>query len=599
MVKLSENRPQPGVKMKQMNWSKIPDFKVRDTIFADMISGQENVEIEVNELEVLFAAAPVVVPEVHEAKKKLKMVNLIDSKKSQLINIFLGSHRLSFDGVRDMLYAMDPRVMTIDLSEQLSNVAPTAEELVKVNEYKKKNFDMQRLGNPERMMMAVSVVPLIQDRLFANLMRLQFQSRVEQLKPKVELLRSACRQMRESPLWKRLLETVLALGNFLNAKSGRGNAIGIRLESLLKISDTRAVDKKTTMLTYLVQLLEKKDVPVLSFSGELSSIPLVSRLDMSMMSLEVRQLSDMISRHKKALAKVPAELNPKDHLLDVLNDSALELYSTLLDSVKSDLQTAFLDWAALARVYGEDEKQMTSTDFFGLVVKFIDQFDAARKAVVQQRIRDQQVLAQKAAKAAAKERADRELERNKALQGPNATLNVLEVVAEGEDGVATELGARDTALLMEAALKMRNESPKVQRSHAGPPTSAMLADLRKGLKSGSAFADKRAERKKSLRNGRLPDDMLPSWAGKRRDLSPNSSGGTSAPGSPQIAGGRRKSFVMTDLPKITAKAALNRARGATAVSQSQPNSKEPSPRSGSEPNSGSSSGRQSERDVIK
>lgn len=544
--------------MKQLNWSKIPDFKVRDTIFAELVPGQEKVELDTAELEELFAAAPTKEAEepADAPKKKLKPVSLTDGKKAQLVNIFMSSHRFRKEDVVEMLLALNPAVMTADMTEQLMNVVPSAEERVKVFDYKKKNFALNRLGEPEHLFLAIGSLPLLEERLFANLMRLTFQTRVDQIKPKVELMRSACRQMRESQLWKRLLEAILAVGNFLNAKSGRGNAIGIRLESLLKVADTKGLDKKTTVLSYIVQMLEKNDAPVLSFAGELGSVPLAARLDLTSLSQEARVLQDLTARLGDALTKVPAELNPKDRILDVLNQSALDLYTTMLQSLKTDLQKATLEWSALARIYGEDEKQVSSGEFFGLIVTFMEQFDATRKSIVQERIREQQNSSQKAAKEAAKKRAEAEQEKAKALMGPNATLDVLEHATSGAE---TRLGAKEAALLMEAAVKAREVQPTVIRSHAGVPSSAMLADLRKGLKSGSAFADKREERKKSLR-GKMPDELLPSWA-KGRSGSANPSPEASSPAS-------RRSSATPDVAAILAGVAAKKAQESGSSSPS-------------------------------
>ena len=57
--------------------------------------------------------------------------------------------------------------------------------------------------------------------------------------------------------FRKLLEIVLALGNFMN-RGNRGNASGFKLNSLSKLQDTKAVDQKSSLVHYLVQLCYDK-----------------------------------------------------------------------------------------------------------------------------------------------------------------------------------------------------------------------------------------------------------------------------------------------------------------------------------------------------
>lgn len=59
--------------------------------------------------------------------------------------------------------------------------------------------------------------------------------------------------------WTKILEIILAIGNFLNGKNReRGNIYGFTIESLSKIGETKAGDNKTTLLEYIVTLIYKK-----------------------------------------------------------------------------------------------------------------------------------------------------------------------------------------------------------------------------------------------------------------------------------------------------------------------------------------------------
>jgi len=68
----------------------------------------------------------------------------------------------------------------------------------------------------------------------------------------------ASKQLYSSRKIRKLLEIVLAMGNYMN-KGNRGNAFGFKISSLNKIQDTKSSqDRNISMLHYLVELFDKQ-----------------------------------------------------------------------------------------------------------------------------------------------------------------------------------------------------------------------------------------------------------------------------------------------------------------------------------------------------
>lgn len=55
---------------------------------------------------------------------------------------------------------------------------------------------------------------------------------------------------------KILLTYSLAVGNFLNGDSNKGDALGFKLDSIEKTADTKSFDNKQTALMYIVKKAE-------------------------------------------------------------------------------------------------------------------------------------------------------------------------------------------------------------------------------------------------------------------------------------------------------------------------------------------------------
>lgn len=63
----------------------------------------------------------------------------------------------------------------------------------------------------------------------------------------------ACKELRSSRLFLKLLEAVLKTGNRMNVGTIRGGARAFKLDTLLKLSDVKGTDGKTTLLHFVVQ----------------------------------------------------------------------------------------------------------------------------------------------------------------------------------------------------------------------------------------------------------------------------------------------------------------------------------------------------------
>ena len=68
----------------------------------------------------------------------------------------------------------------------------------------------------------------------------------------------ACQELHSSTKLRRILELVLAYGNFMN-RGQRGNAFGFRVASLNKMVDTKSsINRRVTLLHYVITVMEKQ-----------------------------------------------------------------------------------------------------------------------------------------------------------------------------------------------------------------------------------------------------------------------------------------------------------------------------------------------------
>jgi hypothetical protein len=98
------------------------------------------------------------------------------------------------------------------------------------------------------------------------------------------------------------MQTILSLGNALNQGTARGAAVGFKLDSLPKLSETRARNNRMTLMHYLCKILAEKIPEVLDFTKELSSLEPATKIQLKFLAEEMQAIN-------KGLEKVVQELS--------------------------------------------------------------------------------------------------------------------------------------------------------------------------------------------------------------------------------------------------------------------------------------------------
>ena len=86
----------------------------------------------------------------------------------------------------------------------------------------------------------------------------KFQVWFSEIKPKLQAVLEASKEVQRSKRLKKMLELILAFGNYMN-RGQRGNAVGFKLSSLTRIADTKSsCNKNMTLLHYIADTCDQK-----------------------------------------------------------------------------------------------------------------------------------------------------------------------------------------------------------------------------------------------------------------------------------------------------------------------------------------------------
>ena len=152
------------------------------------------------------------------------------------------------------------------------------------------------LGVVEKYMLEMMKLPQAHCMLSNMSYRMQFNDRRDGLQGSIDLVCQACTELMQSVRLKKLLKVILRVTNQLNA--GHEPVRGITLDSLLKLRQLKAADRKTSVLQYVFQLLQRHDATCLEFFDDLCSLGGAAKLS------SVEGLNDELHTMQKEHAKV-------------------------------------------------------------------------------------------------------------------------------------------------------------------------------------------------------------------------------------------------------------------------------------------------------
>ncbi|PNT72021.1 hypothetical protein BRADI_2g38520v3 [Brachypodium distachyon] len=229
---------------------------------------------------------------------KPEKVHLIDLRRANNCGIMLTKVKMPLPDLMSAILALDDTILDADQVDNLIKFTPTKEEIELLKAYK---GDKQVLGECEQFFMELMKVPRVDSKLRVFSFKIQFRSQVSDLKRNLNIVNSSAEEIRGSVKLKRIMQTILSLGNALNQGTARGSAVGFRLDSLLKLSDTRACNNKMTLMHYLSKVLSEKLPELLDFPKDLASLELAAKIQLKSLAEEMQALN-------KGLEKVEQEL---------------------------------------------------------------------------------------------------------------------------------------------------------------------------------------------------------------------------------------------------------------------------------------------------
>ncbi|XP_017404051.1 protein diaphanous homolog 2 isoform X3 [Cebus imitator] len=446
----------PEVSMKRINWSKVEPTELSENCFWLKVKEDkfENPDLFAK-LALNFATQIKVQKNVETleekktapTKKKVKELRILDPKTAQNLSIFLGSYRMPYEEIRNVILEVNEDMLSEALIQNLVKHLPEQKILNELAELKDEYDD---LCEPEQFGVVMSSVKMLQPRLSSILFKLTFDEHVNNIKPSIIAVTLACEELKKSESFNRLLELVLLVGNYMNSGSRNAQSLGFKINFLCKIRDTKSADQKTTLLHFIADICEEKYRDILKFPEELEHVESASKVSAQILKSNLASMEQQIVLLERDIKKFPQAESQHDKFVEKMTSftkSAREQYEKLSTMHNNMLKL----YENLGEYFIFDSKTVSIEEFFGDLNNFRTLFLEAVRENNKRREMEEKTRRAKLAK----EKAEQEkLERQKKKK------QLIDINKEGD-----ETGVMDNLLeALQSGAAFRDRRKRIPRN---------------------------------------------------------------------------------------------------------------------------------------
>ncbi|XP_064401233.1 formin-like protein 2 isoform X2 [Halichondria panicea] len=211
-------------------------------------------------------------------------------------------------------------------------------------------------------------VERLQARLNVMIFMGNFEEDIGILIPQIDAVIAASKSVTSSDHFKKVLEIILAFGNYMNS-SKRGGVYGFKVASLDMLRDSKAPsDHTVTLMHYVAGVIRDKFPLLLGFVHELTYLDKAAPVSLDLLMADFRQIS-------KGIKEATGELiNNKQNT--PLKTFCLEA-EPKVTKLEKGLETAKEAFGEVVQYFGENAKLSQPNSIFPVLHRFVTNFRKA------------------------------------------------------------------------------------------------------------------------------------------------------------------------------------------------------------------------------
>lgn len=283
-----------GRQKKPLHWAKVPMNLVSNSFWPTL--DENNVRLDEQEIDDLFGVD--VVERFQMAAAEVRP-EVLPHKRKHNINILLANLKMSAEEIKDVVRRPTYKELEASTLQALLLVCPTQEEEQLLSQNANIRGEVDRT---DAFMMDLADLKGLRGKILCALSAKTFNDEAVDVIRNMDTFAMIPVEVMNSEKLCRVLESILALGNFLNSGTGRGGAHGFKLEALAMLSTVKDA-KGNTLLDYLIYMLER-DSPGLLPLDDMPTLARSKELSLEAIGEEVQALLDSVTNVSEQIKQI-------------------------------------------------------------------------------------------------------------------------------------------------------------------------------------------------------------------------------------------------------------------------------------------------------
>ncbi|XP_065320815.1 protein diaphanous homolog 2-like isoform X1 [Gordionus sp. m RMFG-2023] len=399
-----KRRYEPDKKLKRVNWTKIAPQKLTQDSFWSNIKEDELADPDLfkqithkfavgnnittgrrnkNNLENSLSSSSLSSAQgcndrsKENSNNKVKQLRVLDPKSAQNLSICLGSIKLPYESIRDLIWSMNSdqaSPLSEEILQQLLKYMPEQFQIDLLSQ--KYSHVYESLNEAERFLITISPIKRIASRLKCICFKMKYSEMVNDIKPAIVAVSTSCEQIKKSKKFSKILQLILLIGNYMNSGSNNAQTYGFEMNFLTKIQSTKSEDQSTTLLQFLIQIIDNHFPEYKDFYLEISYVEKATKVCQENMSKTLNQMNSSLKLLQIEISNCAIDVS-YDNIHDKFLENMKEFYGKAdenYDIIKGMFEKMEAAYQDIGIYFCFDPKKCPFEDFFADIRCFVENF---------------------------------------------------------------------------------------------------------------------------------------------------------------------------------------------------------------------------------
>ncbi|VDD85180.1 unnamed protein product, partial [Enterobius vermicularis] len=400
-------------KLPLLNWCPLKPNQAKDTVFSNLDDEKIMDKIDFSALEDMFKIGSKVTADTNEASSvgqhspgsgsngssSSRKNTLLDTKRLQNIAITKRKLALSAPEIMSAVHRMDLTALPPESVDILLKIAPNQEEMQKYRQYEAEHKSTADLSEEDQFLAHLMKIERFEHKVKIMSFMATFEESANLLEPQFSTLTAASKCVREADKFHKILEVLLAYGNYMNS-GRRGGVYGFKLSSLDTLSGMKScVERSLSLLHVFCDSISRSFPELLTFGEQFRFADKASTVMLDALLADMKEVELNFLQAKKE-----RELKGSDSPPSLV--AFLDKCEKRIENLKTQCKTATEAFSSCVEFYGESARNQQPHLFFSRLIEFRKKFDQAVRENAERHAAEQRAQ-ERTARLAARGRASK------------------------------------------------------------------------------------------------------------------------------------------------------------------------------------------------